>query len=245
MTPRGPVTTRDRTYAVYYVPDVSGHWHHDQVVYAHPNGLCVVCLAERHPIVTGEAVPSSGDDDDDDGGEGRAAATGDETDAAGGTSNGAAAATGDKRKREGDGEGGDGPGPEPGARGGRPSRHRPKGKYSPIASVDYTCGKGEGKGNEVNIRGKKKRGAKTLQENSGLCWLVDEAGMYWIARACVRGKLIETNERLAKEPQLCTRFPTASGFLAIISAAPADMQRLREIGMNREAYEALRAIEAR
>ena len=59
MTPRGPVTTRDRTYAVYYVPDVSGHWHHDQVVYAHPNGLCVVCLAERHPIVTGEAVPSS------------------------------------------------------------------------------------------------------------------------------------------------------------------------------------------
>ena len=60
----------------------------------------------------------------------------------------------------------------------------------------------------MNIRGKKKRGAKTLQENSGLCWLVDEAGMYWIARACVRGKLIETNERLAKEPQLCTRFPT-------------------------------------
>ena len=243
MTPRGPVTTRDRTYAVYYVPDVSGHWHHDQVVYAHPNGLCVVCLAERHPIVTGEVLPSSGDDDDD--GEGRAAATGDETDAADGTSTGAAAATGDKRKREGDGEGGDGPGPEPGARGGRPSRHRPKGKYSPIASVDYTCGKGEGKGNEVNIRGKKKRGAKTLQENSGLCWLVDEAGMYWIARACVRGKLIETNERLAKEPQLCTRFPTASGFLAIISAAPADMQRLRETGMNREAYEALRAIEAR
>ena len=34
-------------------------------------------------------------------------------------------------------------------------------------------------------------------------------------------------------------------FLAIISAAPADMQRLRETGMNREAYEALRAIEAR
>ena len=65
MTPRGPVTTRDRTYAVYYVPDVSGHWHHDQVVYAHPNGLCVVCLAERHPIVTGEVLPSSGDDDDD------------------------------------------------------------------------------------------------------------------------------------------------------------------------------------
>ena len=97
----------------------------------------------------------------------------------------------------------------------------------------------------MNIRGKKKRGAKTLQENSGLCWLVDEAGMYWIARACVRGKLIETNERLAKEPTLCTRFPTASGFLAIISAAPADMQRLRETGMSREAYEALRAIEAR
>ena len=88
MTPRGPVTTRDRTYAVYYVPDVSGHWHHDQVVYAHPNGLCVVCLAERHPIVTGEVLPS-GDDDDDDG-EGRAAATGDETDAADGTSTGAA-----------------------------------------------------------------------------------------------------------------------------------------------------------
>ena len=61
----------------------------------------------------------------------------------------------------------------------------------------------------MNIRGRK-TGAKTLQENSGLCWLVDEAGMYWIARACVRGKLIETNERLAKEPQLCTGFPTGA-----------------------------------
>ena len=46
MTPLGPVTTQDRTYGVYYIPDVSGHANHDQVVYAHPNGLCVVCLAE-------------------------------------------------------------------------------------------------------------------------------------------------------------------------------------------------------
>ena len=149
-----------------------------------------MCLAERHPIVTGEALPSSGDDDDD--GEGRAAATRDETDAADGTSTGAAAATGDKRKREGDGEGGDGPGPGLAARGAAARPGIDPGQVRPNrTSVDYTCGKGEGKGNEVNIRGKKKRAQKTLQENSGLCWLVDGAGMYWIARACVRGKLIE------------------------------------------------------
>ena len=97
----------------------------------------------------------------------------------------------------------------------------------------------------MNISGKKKRGAKTLQEISGLCRLVDESGVFWTARACVRGKLIETNERLAKDPTLCAKFPTASGFLAIIATAPADMQKLKETGLGREAYEALRGIEAR
>ena len=243
MTPLRPVTTQDRTYGVYYIPDVSGHANHDQVVYAHPNGLCVVCLAERHPMVTGELVPGGGEDDD--AGEGAAGddATGGGLEDTEPGTEGDAGAPGEKRKR---GTDDDAPKPEPpGTQGGRPSRHQPPARYAPIASVDFSCGKGEGKGNAVNISGKKKRGAKTLQEISGLCRLVDESGVFWTARACVRGKLIETNERLAKDPTLCAKFPTASGFLAIISTAPADMQKLKETGIGREAYEALRGIEAR
>jgi|AntAceMinimDraft_12_1070368.scaffolds.fasta_scaffold27005_2 hypothetical protein len=48
-----PVTTQARTYATYYMVDVNGQRGHDQVLFHHPNGLCVVCLSERHPMCTG------------------------------------------------------------------------------------------------------------------------------------------------------------------------------------------------
>lgn len=54
-----PVTTHDRTYATYYIPDVNGQRGHDQVIFHHPNGLCVVCLSERHPMCVGDGEAAS------------------------------------------------------------------------------------------------------------------------------------------------------------------------------------------
>ena len=48
-----PVSTRDRTYERHYIVDVNGQAGFDQVVFTHPNGLCVVCLSERHPMCGG------------------------------------------------------------------------------------------------------------------------------------------------------------------------------------------------
>ena len=45
-----PRTTRERTYRTMYVADVGGVPGNDHVVFNHPNGLCVVCLSERHPL---------------------------------------------------------------------------------------------------------------------------------------------------------------------------------------------------
>ena len=42
-----PRTTRDRTYARIDVPDPEGRRERDQVLFHHPNGLVVVCLAPR------------------------------------------------------------------------------------------------------------------------------------------------------------------------------------------------------
>jgi hypothetical protein len=68
------VTTQDRTYATYYLPDVNGQKGHDQVLFHHPNGLCVVCLSELHPMCvanTTEGVQQTGGG----GGGGRATTT--------------------------------------------------------------------------------------------------------------------------------------------------------------------------
>ena len=54
-----PVTTQDRTFATYFVADVSGQRGHDQVCFHHPNGLVVVCLAESHPMCVGGATTAA------------------------------------------------------------------------------------------------------------------------------------------------------------------------------------------
>ena len=82
-----------------------------------------------------------------------------------------------------------------------------------VASVDFSCGKG-GKGHQTNsaVSGKRKKGAKLLMDNSGVARLTDPAGRHWTARACVRGKLLELNERLIREPSLASEDPTGAGY---------------------------------
>lgn len=82
-----------------------------------------------------------------------------------------------------------------------------------------------------------------LMENSGVARLVDASGRYWTARSCVKGKLLEVNERLLKEPHLAVNAPTREGFLAVIMPLAKDLESMRQKALNADAYEALRAGE--
>ena len=99
-----PVTTQDRTYTTYYITDVNGQKGHDQVIFYHPNGLCVVCLSERHPMCIEDnetATPSVGGGFGGGGGDEDASARGDGAEG-GGAGSGGGEGGGGKRKREDD-----------------------------------------------------------------------------------------------------------------------------------------------
>ena len=217
MVATRPRTTQERTYATYYVPDVNGQKGNDQVIFAHPNGLCVVCLSDRHPLCAGR--PTAADDPAP-----------------------SAPPTG-KRKRDEDDD--DDDDDDATAEAGPPSTADsdapPASDSAPVpagvASVDFSCGK-DGKGHQTNsaVSGKRKKGAKLLMENSGVARLTDPAGRHWTARACVRGKLLELNERLIREPSLASDDPTGAGFLAVVMPRAEDVEKLARTALTPEAY---------
>ena len=208
MVATRPRTTHERTYATYYVPDVNGDKGNDQVIFAHPNGLCVVCLSDRHPLCSGRTTAA----DDP----------------------APSAETTGKRKRDDDDA-------EPLSTADADSDAPPASDSAPIpagvASVDFSCGKG-GKGHQTNsaVSGKRKKGAKLLMDNSGVARLTDPAGRHWTARACVRGKLLELNERLIREPSLASEDPTGAGYLAVVMPRAEDVEKLARTAMAPDAY---------
>lgn len=255
-----PATTVERTYVSFYLPDVHGARGHDQVVLKHPNGLCVVCLSPEHPMCA--AAGSSG------GGAGDAstATTGkrkrDEDDERGEEDTTAKATASSVRDARSDatspGDVARGEASIPETRGvpektlmdqrtSRDERRDAPSAYAALASVDFSCGKDvkssvdtsvDASAVTVFLSGKKKKGAKTLMENSGVCALIDASSARWIARACVRGKLLERNETLLKHPGLVTSDPLGRGFLVILEPKPEDLERLRRVAMDKPTYDA-------
>ena len=259
-----PATTVERTYVPFYVPDVHGARGHDQVVLKHPNGLCVVCLSPEHPMCA--AAGSSGGGAGDASAETTGKRKRDEDDERGdedATAKATASSVRDARSdatSPGDVARGEASIPETrdvpektpasSAPTKNPRDERQKlapSAYAALASVDFSCGKDvksrDGKSSvdtsaQVFLSGKKKKGAKTLMENSGVCALIDSKFDRWIARACVRGKLLERNETLLKHPGLVTSDPLGRGFLVILEPKPEDLDRLRRVAMDKPAYEA-------
>jgi glycine cleavage system H lipoate-binding protein len=255
-----PATTVERTYVSFYVPDVLGARGHDQVVLKHPNGLCVVCLSPEHPMcaAAGSSGGRAGDasaetagkrkrDRDDEPGEGDAEAR----DASERASRAAAEPTASPAREarpdatspdDKDDKRGVAPTTkrEPGA---RESTNETNASPDALVSVDFSCGKDTGKDDgasvgAVFVSGKKKKGAKTLMENSGVCALIDSRSRRWTARACVRGKLLERNDALVRRPDLARTDPLGRGFLVILEPRPEDLERLRRDAMDKSAYDA-------
>mmetsp|Transcript_22036 Transcript_22036/g.36760 ORF Transcript_22036/g.36760 Transcript_22036/m.36760 type:complete len:174 (-) Transcript_22036:99-620(-) len=166
--PRRPKTCVERDYEALYAIDVGGEEGHDQVVYRHPNGLCVVCLAPTHPLLRGENI---------------------ETDES-------------------------------------------------AVKVDYDVGKGSRL--DTQPSGKRKRGAMEVHTNTELCQITS-AGVPYSVRACIKGKLLEVNEQLVKQPHLLWKDPRTAGYVAIIMPKNSETSsHLKETLKSTEEYYALR-----
>nr|CAB3504111.1 unnamed protein product [Digitaria exilis] len=68
-----------------------------------------------------------------------------------------------------------------------------------ITAVDFNVGKSDR--SEMKVTGKRKRNAQHLQENSALCKVCVNDKSF-VVRCCVKGSLLEINDRLINQPDL-------------------------------------------
>ncbi|KAL3685692.1 hypothetical protein R1sor_003714 [Riccia sorocarpa] len=110
-----------------------------------------------------------------------------------------------------------------------------------ITGVDYNVGKTSRA--EIKAVGKRKKNAQVLEGNSALCKVM--AGeTFFLVRCCVRGTLLEVNERLIKEPHLLVQRPDTEGYVAIMMPRPEDWKKAQPTFLTPEQYKERRGIPA-
>ncbi|XP_047959831.1 protein Abitram-like isoform X2 [Salvia hispanica] len=72
-------------------------------------------------------------------------------------------------------------------------------KNGGIVSVDFNVGKLDLSG--IKVAGKRKKNAQHFESNTALYKVLTAEGSY-IVRCCVKGPLLEVNDRLIKQPEL-------------------------------------------
>ena len=82
-----------------------------------------------------------------------------------------------------------------------------------VVEVAYRSGDGKSLAN-LAVSGKKKSGASFFTARDMVCAVTVDDGSSFTVYACVRGSVIEVNERLRAEPQL---LGTAAGFIAVLA----------------------------
>ncbi|KAL1542877.1 protein Abitram [Salvia divinorum] len=106
-----------------------------------------------------------------------------------------------------------------------------------IVSVDFNVGKSDRSG--IKVTGKRKKNAQHFESNTALC-KVCTAECSYIVRCCVKGSLLEVNERLIKQPELLNTMPEREGYVAIMMPRPADWLKAKASLLDFESYRKLR-----
>ncbi|KAK9748541.1 hypothetical protein RND81_02G065300 [Saponaria officinalis] len=94
-----------------------------------------------------------------------------------------------------------------------------------VSSVDFNVGKSDR--SEFKVTGKRKKNAQHFQPNSILC-NVQSGDTSYIIRCCVKGSLLEVNNRLMNNPGLLNTSADRDGYVAIVMPRPADWLKIKE-----------------
>ncbi|XP_044475891.1 protein Abitram-like [Mangifera indica] len=159
--PLTPPSAVDFNFVAYFSPDFIKPGH-DQYVYRHANGLCVIGLAPTHVAFK------------DEGG---------------------------------------------------------------ITAVDFNVGKSDR--SNFKVTGKRKKNAQHFESNTALCKVCTSNESY-IVRCCVKGSLLEVNDRLIKQPGLLNTSADREGYIAIIMPKPADWLKIKNSLLSSEEYKKMR-----
>lgn len=155
--PRRPPQAIHSNYAHFFVVDFMKAGH-DQYIYRHNNGLCVIGVAPTHVAVDTDAL---------------------------------------------------------------------------VTAVDFNVGKQSRA--DMKVSGKRKNDARVLEPTSALCKVVSNDTTY-IIRCCLRGALLEVNERLMEEPTLLKTKAASEGFIAIMMPRPGDWKKASSTFLTAEEY---------
>ncbi|KAA8528777.1 hypothetical protein F0562_036132 [Nyssa sinensis] len=159
--PLTPPSAVESNFVTYFAPDFMKPGH-DQYVYRHANGLCVIGLASTHVVFK------------DNGG---------------------------------------------------------------VTAVDFNVGKSDRSG--IKVTGKRKKNAQHFESNTALCKVCTNDASY-IVRCCVKGSLLEVNDRLIKQPGLLNSSADREGYIAIIMPRPADWLKVKASLIGFEEYKKLK-----
>ncbi|KAH1121521.1 hypothetical protein J1N35_004681 [Gossypium stocksii] len=108
-----------------------------------------------------------------------------------------------------------------------------------ITAVDFNVGKSDRSG--MKVTGKRKKNAQHFESNTALCKVCTNGDSY-IVRCCVKGSLLEVNERLIKQPELLHSSADREGYIAIIMPKPADWLKVKASLLSLEEFKKLRAL---
>ena len=79
----------------------------------------------------------------------------------------------------------------------------------------------------AKITGRSKHGAHILCANENIIQIKTDENVYNFCPQ-LKGKLLEINQNLAKNPQLLVESPEKNGFICLIQQEPNDVEALRE-----------------
>ncbi|KAG7461401.1 hypothetical protein JOB18_007672 [Solea senegalensis] len=153
----------DRYYTRWYRADMKGKPCEDHCILQHSNRLCVVTLAETHPILHNGRT---------------------------------------------------------------------------IKSINYQISDGCSR-LKNKVSGKSKRGGQFLTDFAPLCRISCTDETEYTIYSCIRGRLLEVNERILETPSLLLEKPSTEGYIAVILPKFEESKSITENLLNREDFESV------